>query len=118
MKNSKFQIQDFLFLTVVILLAVGFRLFLMRYRFAVSFDEVNYLKLAASGAIKGFSNVLHPYWSPFFPFCVGCFSKIVHNFEFSGRLFSILCGVFVIIPIFFFLEDFLSKLNNLFFALK
>jgi len=109
MKNSKFQMQDFLFLTVVILLAVGFRLFLMRYRFAISFDEVNYLKLAASGAIKGFSNVLHPYWSPLFPFCVACFSKIVHNFELSGRLFSILCGVFVLIPIFFFTQFHFNK---------
>ena len=109
MKSSKFQVQNFLFLTVVILLAVGFRLFLMRYRFAASFDEVNYLKLAASGAIKGFSHVLHPYWSPFFPFCVGCFSKIIHNFELSGRLLSILCGVFVLIPVFFFTQLHFNK---------
>jgi len=109
MKNFEFERQDILFLVVVLCLATGFSVFLMRYRFAVSFDEVNYLKLAASGSTKGFSNVLHPFWSPFFPLCVALFSKVIHNVELAGRVFSILCGVLIIIPIFLFTKFYFNQ---------
>ncbi len=101
-EDSKFERRDRVFLAGITLLAIGFRLFLMRYRFAVTFDEVDYLKLAASGALHGFSKVLHPYWSPLYPFVVALFSKLIPNFELAGRLVSILCGSFILIPVFLF----------------
>jgi len=109
MRNFKFERKGILFLVVVLCLATGLSVFLMHYRFAVSFDEVNYLKLAASGSTKGFSNVLHPFWSPFFPLCVALFSKVIPNVELAGRLFSILCGVLIIIPIFLFTKFYFNQ---------
>jgi len=108
-EDSKFERQDLVFLAGITLLAIGFRLFLMRYRFAVTFDEVNYLKLAASGDVHGFSKVLHPYWSPLYPFVVALFSKLVPNFELAGRLVSILCGSFILIPVFLFTRTWFGR---------
>lgn len=77
----------------LVVLALLFRLFLMRYRFAAAFDEVNYLKLAMSAAAQGPQAALHAFWTPLLPWFTALLGKLTGDFEFSGRLFSILCGV-------------------------
>jgi len=94
---------------MISIFALGFRLFLMKYRFAVSFDEVNYLKLAASGNLEGVKNVLHTYWSPFYPLVVALFSKLVTNFELAGRLVSIVSGSLIILPVYVFARRNVSR---------
>ncbi len=93
----------------LILAALLFRIFLMKYRFAVLFDEVNYLKLAASGSLEGLKNVFHTYWSPFYPFVVAMFSKVVPDFELSGRLVSIFSGGLIVLPIYYFAKKYFSR---------
>lgn len=88
-------------LLIIFLIAFVLRCFLKKFQFAVSFDEVNYLKLAASGAVDGFLNVLHPFWSPLYPFIVALLSEIISNVEFAGRFISILCGSLLIFPVYY-----------------
>ena len=99
---DKEKLQDLIYLAMVLFSALVFRLFLKRYLFAISFDEVNYLKLAAAGASSGLTQVLHTFWSPFYPLVVALLSKVVPDFELAARLVSILSGTFIIIPVFIF----------------
>ncbi len=97
-KNNKNKsVQLVLFITVV---GIIFRLFLMRYRFAVGFDEVNYLKLGVSGHLNGLSDILHTYWSPLLPMLISFSSGIFDNYEFAGRIISILAGTLLVIPVY------------------
>ena len=101
--------REVILISIMVTLALLFRLFLMRYRYAIVFDEVNYLKLAASGSLEGISNILHTYWSPFYPLVVALFSKIVTNFELAGRLVSIVSGSLIILPVYFFVQKNVSR---------
>jgi len=101
--------KDGVIITIISLLAFVFRMILMRYRYTAAFDEIHYLKLAASGSLEGLSNVLHAYWSPFYPFMVAVFSKIVPDFELAARLFSMLCGTALIVPLYFFVKSHFNK---------
>ncbi|MBN2104181.1 glycosyltransferase family 39 protein [bacterium] len=81
----------------VLLIAVGggliFRLLLWKtVRFMIGFDEANYLRLAGHALGTNILDVLHPYWSPFYPFAVWCFSIVCRNPETAGRLVNILVG--------------------------
>lgn len=89
--------------TIAILLLLGFvfRFFLMRYRFAVTFDEVNYLKLGVSGYLNGLGDLMHTYWSPFLPFLISLFSPLFHDYELAARLVSIIAGTALIIPVYY-----------------
>jgi len=82
-------------------LALIFRLFLMRYRFAVAFDEANYLKLAATAVQHGPAAALHPFWTPLLPWLTAIFGGVIGDFELGGRLLSIFCGV-ALLPILYF----------------
>lgn len=101
--------RNYLWLTAIIIGAIGFRLLLMTKAYAVGFDEVNYLKLAASGHINGLNHVLHTYWSPFYPLAVALFSYIVPNFELAGKLLSVLSASLIIVPVFFFVKKEFDK---------
>ena len=90
-----------LFLMIVFIAGLLFRLWLSRYRFAVGFDEVNYLKLGVSASLYGLSEVLHPYWSPFFPTLIALFASLFSDYELAGRLASIVLGALVPIPVYF-----------------
>lgn len=87
-------------LIIIVALALLVRIFFLRFEFAAGWDEINYLKLGASGAIHGLNHVLHPYWSPFYPLTVALMGKVFHNYEMAGRLVSILCGTLLILPVF------------------
>jgi 4-amino-4-deoxy-L-arabinose transferase-like glycosyltransferase len=73
--------------------ALVLRIFLAyRFRFAVSFDEAHYLRLAAAFLQHGPFALLHPYWPPFFPLVIAVFKLPVGNLETAGRLVNILAG--------------------------
>lgn len=103
--------QDWFYLLLFFIGAVLFRFLLMTKAFAIGFDEVNYLKLAASGNINGLNHVLHAYWSPFYPLAVAVFSYIVPDYELAGRLLQILCATLIIFPFFFFIKANYGKTN-------
>jgi len=88
-------------LTITVAGAFLFRLLLMRYRFAVAFDEVNYLKLGVSGYLNGLSDVLHTYWSPLLPALISFFCLFFENFELAGRLVPIVAGSLLPLPVYF-----------------
>jgi len=96
-------------LTILLTIALFIRLFFLRFEFAVGWDEVNYLKLGASGAIHGLNQVLHPYWSPLYPLFVAFLGKFISNYELAGRLVSIFFGTILIVPVYLFAEKQLSK---------
>ena len=101
--------RDWIWLILIVAGAIIFRLILMTKAYAVGFDEVNYLKLAASGHINGLNHVLHTYWSPFYPLAVTLFSYIIPNYELAGKLMSILSASFIIVPLFFFVKEHFDK---------
>ncbi|MFQ5649583.1 MAG: ArnT family glycosyltransferase [bacterium] len=80
---------------------LALRLFFLRYRFAVAFDEVNYLKLGVSGALHGWSGILHTYWSPLLPAFIKLFCGWFPDYELGARMVSVLAGVLVLIPVYF-----------------
>jgi len=88
-------------LALLLILGLVYRLFLLRYRFAVAFDEVNYVKLGVSGHLKGLSAVLHTYWSPLLPTLIAFFCGPIRDFELAARLVSVLAGTLLVIPVYF-----------------
>lgn len=94
--------REWFFLFLILVGAVLFRLLLMTKAYSIGFDEVNYLKLAASGRINGLNHVLHAYWSPFYPFVVALFAYIVPDFELAGRLVQIFSVLVIILLVFSF----------------
>jgi 4-amino-4-deoxy-L-arabinose transferase-like glycosyltransferase len=85
------------------LIAIGvlFRLLLLRYRFAVGWDEPHYLQMAASFAAGNWAAFFHPYWSPGLPLWIGLANLFVPNVELAGRLTTILLGTLIVVPIYF-----------------
>jgi 4-amino-4-deoxy-L-arabinose transferase-like glycosyltransferase len=106
---KKISASKYSSLWIILIIALLVRLFFLRFEYAVGWDEVNYLKLGASGAINGFSHVLHPYWSPLYPLFVAIFGKLNTDFELAGRLVSILFGALLIVPIYLFTIKYLAQ---------
>ncbi|NIR51214.1 hypothetical protein GWO43_21625 [candidate division KSB1 bacterium] len=88
-------------LITIMAVGLGLRLFFMKYRFAVAFDEVNYLKLGVSGYLNGLSDVLHTYWSPLLPTVISIVCAFFSDYELAGRMVSILSGTLLIVPVYF-----------------
>jgi len=82
-------------------LGLLFRLLLMKCRFVVAFDEVNYLKLGVSGYLNGIADVLHAYWTPLLPALISFSCYIFPSYEFAARFVSALAGAFLVFPLFF-----------------
>lgn len=80
--------------------ALALRLFFLQYRFAVAFDEVNYLKLGVSGHLNGWSDLLHTYWSPMLPACIKLFCNFFSDYELAARLVSVVAGALLIFPVY------------------
>jgi len=96
-KNKK----EFLILLIILLIAIVFRIFLMRFHYAIGFDEPHYLQLAASFRYNDVMELLHPYWSPMYPFFIAIFSFFFKNIELSARLVSVVSGSLVVLPVYF-----------------
>jgi 4-amino-4-deoxy-L-arabinose transferase-like glycosyltransferase len=94
--------RDWFFLGLILLGAVLFRMLLLSKVNLIGFDEVNYLKLAASGRINGLNHVLHGYWSPFYPLVVALLAYLVPDFELAGRLVQIFSVLILILLVFSF----------------
>jgi len=86
-------------LTFLVVGGFLFRFWLMQFRFAAAYDEVNYLKLGVSGYLGGFSDVLHTYWSPFLPFLISLFCNFFDNYILAGRMVSMLAGALLAVPV-------------------
>ncbi len=84
----------------LVALALAFRLFLLNYRFAVSFDEPHYLQMAASLVQGHIDGLLHPYWSPGYPLVAAFFAMMLDNYELAGRLANIVLGSLTIVPVY------------------
>ena len=76
-------------LIVLAILGFGLRVFFLQYRFAVTFDEVNYLKLGVSGHLNGLGDALHTYWSPLIPWLISLFCTLFSDYELAARLVSV-----------------------------
>lgn len=107
--QSKSKRQEYFWVGLICLSAFSLRLFLMRYRFALCFDEVNYVKLAASVAREGFPQGLHPYWPPLYPMLVGLLAKISYHPEAIARGVSIISGVAVLPVVYSYVRSFLNR---------
>jgi len=84
----------------LVALALLFRVFLLRYRFAVSWDEPHYLQMAASFAAGNWEAFFHPYWSPGLPLWMGLANLLIPDVELSGRLTTIVLGSLIVVPIY------------------
>lgn len=87
-------------LAALVVFGLLFRILLMQFRFAVGFDEVNYLKLGVSGHLHGLAAALHAYWPPFFPWLISLCCSFTSNYEVAGRLVSILAGALLAVPVY------------------
>lgn len=94
-----------LIITGLVALALLFRLFLLRYRFAVSWDEPHYLQMAASFAAGKWEAFFHPYWSPGLPLWMGLINILIPDVELAGRLTTIVIGSLIVIPIYFLAKE-------------
>lgn len=100
-------------LIAILILAILFRLLLMRWRFAIGFDEPHYLQLGAAAALFGWENLLHPYWPPMYPALIGLMSVFSHNFELIGRMVNVISGSAVIIPLYFLTRELFGKTTGI-----
>lgn len=100
-------------LVAILILAIVFRFVLMRWRFAIGFDEPHYLQLGAAAVLFGWENLLHPYWSPMYPALIGLMSVFSHNFELIGRLVNVLSGSAVIIPVYVLTRELFGKTTGI-----
>ena len=80
--------------------ALLFRLFLLRYRFAVNWDEPHYLQMAASFATGKWEAFFHPYWSPGLPLWMGLMNLLIADVEWAGRLTTVAFGALMVVPIY------------------
>ncbi len=80
------------------LLGFALRIFMVRYRYAVAFDEVNYLKLGVSGYLDGLAAGLHTYWSPLLPGLISFSCHLFTDYEFGARMVSVVAGALLVIP--------------------
>ncbi len=89
---------------ILVLLLVGgflFRLVLMlQFRYAVSFDEPHYLRLAAAFLARGLPGLAHPYWPPLYPALTGLVRLVVGDFELAGRLINVASGTVIILLVY------------------
>jgi len=108
-KSRWLEKKEYLILLMLFCGAIAFRLVLMINTYAVGFDEVNYLKLAADARLNGIKYVLHPYWPPFLPIIVALFSYIIPNFEIAGRFSSILINAVLIFPCYVFVKKHIDR---------
>ncbi|MDZ7376728.1 MAG: glycosyltransferase family 39 protein, partial [candidate division KSB1 bacterium] len=105
---KKIIANKFFAIALLTILAAGIRIFFLQFEYAAGWDEINYLKLGASGAIHGWNHVLHSYWSPLYPFSIAMLGKIFPDFELAGRLVSLLFGVLLIGFYYFLVEKLFS----------
>jgi len=101
--------KDWLILVIILIAALIYRIIFLTKMYSIGFDEVNYLKLAASGNINGLNHVLHAYWSPLYPAAVALFSYIIPDYEIAGRFLAIICSILLIVPLFFFIKKYYNK---------
>jgi 4-amino-4-deoxy-L-arabinose transferase-like glycosyltransferase len=88
-------------LIILMVAGLALRLFFLRYRFTVAYDEVNYAKLGVSGYLNGLADILHTYWSPLLPALIAFFCNFFSDYELAGRMVSILASVLLMIPVYF-----------------
>lgn len=103
------QFKDWIILSLILIGAVAFRLIFLTKEVAIGFDEVNYIKLAASGHLNGLNHVLHPYWTPLYPALVALVAYIIPDYILAARLLSIALSSLLIVPFFFFVKRYYSR---------
>ncbi len=81
-------------------LGLVLRLVFLKYRFAVAFDEVNYIKLGVSASQNGWGELLHTYWSPLLPTLIKLFCGLFRDYELAARLVSVVAGILVLVPLY------------------
>jgi 4-amino-4-deoxy-L-arabinose transferase-like glycosyltransferase len=93
----------------LIVLALFFRLFLLRYRFAVNWDEPHYLQMAASFAAGKWEAFFHPYWSPGLPLWMGLMNLLIADVEWAGRLTTVAFGALIVVPIYLLARELMGE---------
>lgn len=97
-------------MSVVLVAAILFRILIMLIsQYAISFDEAHYLRMAGQFKSAGISGLLHPYWSPFYPFTVSVFSFLFGDLVLTARIVNILMGTLVILLIARFTASFFGQ---------
>ena len=76
-----------------------FRLFLLRFQYAVFMDEAHYARMGAAFAQGDWRALFHAFWSPGYPFWIGVFGSIFKHYEITARMINIIAGSLTILPI-------------------
>lgn len=84
----------------VFVLALAFRLVLLKTQVALGWDESHYVRLGASMAGGSLARGLHAYWPPMYPIVIAIMSFFTSGFELAGRMTSVLSGVFILLPVY------------------
>jgi len=96
-------------LVLIMVLGLLFRLFLMRYRWAVGFDEAHYVRMAESMLAGEWQGVFHPYWPPLYAIVTGLFAFLTGNTESAARVVGVVSNVLAAIPVYYFATRLFSK---------
>ncbi|HDQ45044.1 MAG TPA: hypothetical protein ENN17_06020 [bacterium] len=104
-----------------VILACFFRLFLLSRQYAVMFDEAHYCRMAAGFAHEGWRQIVHPFWSPGYPFWASFLVRLISDYELACRLANVTMGALTVYPVFQFARRLFSlstaRIAGLFFAL-
>lgn len=81
-------------------------------------DDAIYASLAKFFSEGNFAKAFHPTWPPLFPALSALVYFFIQDWEISLRVISMMAGVLIIIPLFFFIKQNLSTHHALLFSLS
>ncbi len=87
-------------LLLILAAALLLRLWMLRYHWAVGFDEAHYVRMARAFAMGKWEAFLHPYWPPMYPAAIGILLPLFRDPELAARLVNVLAGVLLILPVY------------------
>lgn len=94
------------FIFMLLLISLIPRLYVFFQTYVISIDGVHYIRLAKYFADGQFMKgvTAHPY-PPLYPVLIAVFSKFTPNFEVAGQLVSMVFGIALFIPVYYFTRD-------------
>lgn len=106
--SSSLTRKDAAFLTVLVLVALGIRLYFLQFYDVISADGISYVAIAKdfiSG--RGLASATH--YPPFFPILLGLASLVTDNFETAGLVVSVFMGSLLAIPVYLLGTEFFDR---------
>ena len=96
--------SPYTFLALSMVLAAAIRLYLAWQYFCISSDGVRYIQAAQDFYAGNFTAGLSSLYPPLYPLMIAALYPLIGDWEVTGQLWSLVAGVFVLIPLFLLLR--------------